>query len=129
MATEIENLPYNSTVKMELPSRDIPRETIDHAADPQVVPQYVPAKEPRYIESQPVHNETSKMDRFIEEFRMPIMLSILYFLFEIPMIHSMLTRIAPSVFADGTTGLIAKSVCFGSAYYIAMMGADYLSKP
>ena len=127
MATEIENLPYNN--KIELPSRDIPRETIEHAADPQVVPNYVPPKEQKYIETQSTHTEPSKIDRFLDEFRTPIMLSILYFLFELPVVHSTLTRMAPTVFVDGTVGLAAKSVCFGALYYGALFVADYLSKP
>jgi len=57
------------------------------------------------------------------------MLSILYFLFELPVVHSTLTRMAPTLFVDGTVGLAAKSVCFGLLYYAALFGADYLSKP
>ncbi len=40
MATEIDKLPYNTT---DLPARDIPRETIEHAIDPQTTPTYVPS--------------------------------------------------------------------------------------
>lgn len=126
MATNITDLPYNT--KTELPTRDIPRETIDHVADPQVTPTYIPPKEREYIEQQPTYVEQSKLDKFIEEFRIPLLVAILYFLFETPTIQNMIVRIAPSLFTD-TTGLLAKSICFGVMYYSAMMGADYLSKP
>jgi len=56
MATNITDLPYNT--KTELPSRDIPRETIEHVADPQTTPTYMPPKPPPYIESQPIHVES-----------------------------------------------------------------------
>ena len=124
MATNITDLPYNT--KTELPSRDIPRETIDHVADPQVNPTYIPPKEREYIEQQPTYVEQSKLDRFIEEFRIPLLVALLYFLFETPSIQTMVSRFAP---ISDTTGLLVKSVCFGAMYYSAMMGADYLSKP
>ena len=73
MATEIDKLPYNST---DLPARDIPRETIDHAIDQQTTPTYVPSA-PKYIQQQQVQ---PSVDRW-EEFRLPALLSILYFLF------------------------------------------------
>lgn len=126
MATNISDLPYNT--KTDLPARDIPRETIDHVADPQVTPNYMPPKERAYIEEQPTYVEQSKLDKFIEEFRIPLLVALLYFLFETPTIQTMLSRLAPSLFTD-TTGLLAKSICFGAMYYSAMMGADYLSKP
>jgi hypothetical protein len=38
----------------------------------------------------------------------------------------MVERFAPSVFADATTGLFAKSICFGALYYAVTIGATYL---
>ena len=125
MATNITDLPYNT--KTELPTRDIPRETIVHVADPQVTPTYMPPKEHEYIDRQSTYVEPSKLDKFIEEFRIPLLVAILYFLFETPTVQGMLVRIAPSL--TDTTGILFKSICFGAMYYSAMMGADYLSKP
>jgi len=126
MATNINDLPYNT--KTELPSRDIPRETLEHVADPQVTPNYIPPKAPEYIEHQPIHME-NKLDRLIDEFKIPILVGILYFIFEMPTLSSSLVRFAPTIFTETTTGLLAKSACFGALYYGAMMMADYLSKP
>ena len=126
MSTNITELPYNT--KTELPSRDIPRETIEHVADPQTTPTYIPPKPAPYIESQPVHVE-SKMERFVEEFRIPIMIALLYFIYETTAVHTLLVRIAPTVFTDSTSGSFMKSICFGFLYYVAFMGMDYLSKP
>jgi len=127
MATNITDLPYNT--KTELPSRDIPRETLEHVADPQVTPTYVPPKAPDYIEHQPIHVEVSKVDRFIEEFKIPILIGILYFIFEMPTVTLMMVRFAPTIFTETTTGLLAKSICFGALYYAATVASDYLSKP
>lgn len=119
MATEIDKLPYNST---DLPARDIPRETIEHAIDPQTTPTYVPSA-PKYIQQQPMQQIQS--DRW-EEFRLPALLSILYFLWSVPSVQLMVERMAPSLFSDPTTGLFAKSVCFGALYYAVTIGATYL---
>jgi hypothetical protein len=125
MATNITDLPYNT--KTELPSRDIPRETLEHVADPQITPTYIPPKPAPYIES-PVHVE-SKLERFADEFRIPIMVALLYFIYETSAVHTFLVRIAPTLITDTTSGLLIKSVCFGMMYYAAFMGMDYLSKP
>jgi hypothetical protein len=122
MATEIDKLPYNTTT--DLPARDIPRETIEHAIDQQTTPTYVPSA-PKYIEQQPLQ---PTFDRW-EEFRLPALLSILYFLWSVPSVQLMVERMAPSIFTDATTGLFAKSVCFGALYYAVTIGATYLGKP
>jgi hypothetical protein len=126
MATNITDLPYNT--KTELPSRDIPRETLEHVADPQITPTYIPPKPAPYIESQPVHVE-SKLERFADDFRIPIMIALLYFIYETSAVHTFLVRIAPTLITDTTSGLLIKSVCFGMMYYATFMGMDYLSKP
>jgi hypothetical protein len=123
MATNITDLPYN--VKTELPSRDIPRETIEHVVDPQINPIYVPPKTPEYIEQQPTLER--KID-WMEELRLPIMMGLLYFLFDLPVLHLMLVKTAPTIFTDTTSGLLAKSLCFSLFYYAAVFGADYLNK-
>ena len=128
MSTSIDDLPYNKP--SELPSRDIPRETIHHVTDPQVTPIYIPPKSPEYIEHQPTSNP-SKIDKWVEEFKVPILLSVLYFIFQLPLAQSTLKWLVPSCFIDGsltTTGLCVKSGLFGVAYYGMMIVLEYLSK-
>ncbi len=138
MSTNITDLPYNTPPKekekekekMELPVRDIPRETINHVVDPQVATHYLPPKEPDYIEQQPVQlQQTSKMDKFMDEFRLPIILAVLYFIFQLPLLNSFLLRTLPSVFKEDTTGTVAKSILFGLAYHVSMLLIEYLNKP
>lgn len=128
MATNITDLPYN-TKTVELPPRDIPRSTQEHALDPQVTQNYTPPKQPEYIEHQTVQPTVSKMDRFLDEFKLPIMIGILYILFDLPVSQGMLTKIAPSVFMDSNTGILARGVCFGLLFYASIMLSDYMSKP
>jgi len=116
MSTEIDKLPFNSPT--DLPARDIPRETVAHVTDPQVNTTYVPPPSARYIEdSKPRY----------EEYKLPIILSILYFLWNIPIVQSNIERIAP-IFTDATFGLVAKSVCFGGFYYAFTLGVIYFGK-
>jgi hypothetical protein len=136
MSTNITDLPYNTptksekTEKAELPVRDIPRETINHVVDPQVTVNYLPQKEPDYIEQQPIQlPQTSKMDKLMDEFRLPIILAVLYFIFQLPLLDSFLLRTLPSVFKEDTMGTAAKSILFGLAYHISMLLIEYLNKP
>ncbi len=124
MTTNVADLPFN---KAELPSRDIPRETVDHVTDTQVTQQYVPPRAPEYIERPP--DRQSKIDKLLEEFRIPIMVGVVYLLFEMPMSQAFLLRTAPSLLADSSTGLLFKSVSFACAFYAVSMGLEYMSKP
>jgi len=126
MATNVADLPFN---KAELPARDIPRETLEHVTDPQVTQQYVPPKAPDYIASQSNVPTQSKLDKILEEFRIPIMVGIVYMLFEMPISQSMLLRIAPTLFADASTSLLVKSVSIAVAFYAVSLGLEYMSKP
>jgi hypothetical protein len=129
MSTNITDLPYNTPPKTELPARDVPRETINHVVDPQVSTTYIPPKEPDYIEQQVQLPQVSKMDKLMDEFRLPIILSILYFIFQLPIINSFLIRVLPYVFKEDSTATIGKSILFGVAYHVSMLLIEYLNKP
>jgi hypothetical protein len=130
MSTNITDLPYNTPQKTELPARDIPRETINHVVDPQVATTYLPPKEPEYIEQQQVQiPQVSKMDKLMDEFRLPIILAVLYFIFQLPIINSCLIRMLPYVFKDDSTATVAKSILFGLSYHVSMLIIEYLNKP
>jgi hypothetical protein len=135
MSTIITDLPYTTpTVQTlpqqgppqtaALPERDIPRNTLEHAADPQTQINYLPPKQPDYIgQSQQVLPAKSGIDyqQLLEDFRVPIMLSLLYFIFQMQLVQGLLQQVLPMLFkVDGnmtTYGLAAKSAMFGSAYY------------
>lgn len=126
MATNVSDLPFN---KAELPARDIPRETVDHVTDPQVNQPYVPPRAPEYIDRHVPDLKQSKMDKILDEFRIPIMVGVVYLLFEMPMAQSMLMRMAPTLMADASTSIFFKSVSFAGAFYAVTVGLEYMSKP
>jgi hypothetical protein len=119
MSTPITNLPFNQGTATELPSRDIPRETIEHVTDPQVAQTYVPPPQVVY-QPQPQPMKPTKAD-LLEEFKFPLMLSLLFYVFQLHAVSSTLLKMFPSLFeADGnmtTHGLMFKSLLFGAAYY------------
>lgn len=126
MATNVSDLPFN---KAELPARDIPRETVDHVTDPQVNQPYIPPKAPEYIDRHVPEIKQSKIDKLLDEFRIPIMVGVVYLLFEMPMSQSMLLRMAPTLMTDASTSIFFKSVSFACAFYAVTMGLEYMSKP
>lgn len=131
MSTPIAELPYNTVANTpaELPARDIPRETVSHTTDAQVKPNYIPPKQPEYIQQQQVNSyQPSKVDKLLEEFRLPIILSILYFIFQMPTVQAFIVRMIPSVLHNNELtmmGIMVKSVLFGLSYHVTMMGMDY----
>jgi hypothetical protein len=140
MSTPISELPYNTATNSvspttELPARDIPRETVVHTTDAQVTPTYIPPKQQEYIEQQPVYYQQpsqSKLERLFEEFKLPILLSVLYFIFQLPTVHSFIIRVFPSIAQSGeltTLGVMVKSLLFGLSYHVSMFFMDYLNQP
>jgi hypothetical protein len=115
MSTEISQLPYTA----ELPIRDVPRETVDHTIDPQTIPTYISPAE-KYITPDKKENW--------EEYKLPILLSILYFLYNIPSLQKMIERALPQMLSDPTMSLMAKSAGYGLLYYLVTIGSVYLGK-
>jgi hypothetical protein len=137
MSTPISELPYNTLTNKtstELPARDIPRETVTHTTDPQITPTYVPPKQQDYIEHQPVQYQPpvqTKADKLLEEFKLPILLAVLYFIFQLPTVHSFIVRVFPSIVSGNeltTFGVMVKSVLFGISYHVTMLSMDYLNQ-
>ena len=134
MSTPIAELPYNTVTNTpsELPARDIPRETVSHTTDAQVKPNYIPPKQPEYIQQQQVNSyQPSKVDKLLEEFRLPIILSILYFIFQMPSVQAFIVRMIPSVVHNNEltmVGIMVKSVLFGLSYHVTMLSMDYFNQ-
>lgn len=116
-----------------LPSRDIPTNTV-HFSDEQVKPNYVPQREHHdYIENTDTeqeilarrmksHNSRDSLEILYDEFQIPIIIALLYFIFQLPVVRSKILTILPSLFNnDGNpnlTGYIINSMIFGISYYI-----------
>ena len=126
-----------------LPARDIPRDSLSMQHDEQIKPNYIPQQSTsgndggglggdyikRYETSDDVQRnnrrEQNKMDTLealYTEFQMPILLGVLYFIFQMPAIRAHMLQIIPSLFnRDGNLnliGLVATSCAYAIAYYV-----------
>jgi hypothetical protein len=118
----------------QLPSRDIPMTTSGHSTDPQVQPNYVPPPQnpvdyiKNYEESSDMVDEYNKnmsrqnsLDDMYNEIQTPLLLAVLYFLFQLPFFRKFLFSYFPILFSnDGNfniNGFIFSSVLFGLLYY------------
>ena len=126
----------------QLPSRDIPMNTSGISVDPQVVPNYVPPPPPErdYIRN---YEQTSDMvdnynrgkqmndslDDVYNEIQTPLLLAVLYFLFQLPFFRKFLYNYIPFLFStDGNynlNGYLFTSGLFGLLFYLLMKTTYY----
>lgn len=119
----------------QLPSRDIPMNTTGHSNDPQVQPNYVPLAERQmdYIRDyEPTSdmidnynkdiNRKNSLDDMYNEIQTPLLLAVLYFLFQLPFFKRFLLGYFPILFSnDGNfniNGFVFTSVLFGLLFYL-----------
>jgi len=124
----------------KLPSRDIPMMPSQYMNDREINPHFIPEPTKRnydYIQEEQEDNipendviknykkktkKTELMDDFYNEIQIPLLLSLLYFLLQLPFFKKWLFRYLPNLFLkDGNLniyGYIFNSVLFGLTYYI-----------
>jgi hypothetical protein len=110
----------------QLSSRDIPVTTDGLVNDAHVQPNYVPQPETEdYIGDYNVSNDyedDNKLDDIYNELQTPILIAVLYFLFQLPIFRKSLFRYFPILFAtDGNlniNGFLFNSILFGMIYYL-----------
>jgi len=119
-----------------LPSRDIPMNTMGMMNDAQINPNYVPQnhrkEEEDYISQheEEVMNEvkysnqistTDTMENIYKLIQVPLLVGILYFAFQLPVFRKYMLKYIPSVFnSDGNysiSGLVFVSALFGLGYF------------
>jgi hypothetical protein len=131
----------NASGGLELPSRDIPTNTV-HFADEAVQPNYVPQKEQEdYIQNTDTEqeilarrmknkNSRDSLEILYDEFQIPIIIGLLYFIFQLPVVRSKLTILIPSLFnKDGNpnlSGYIFNSIFFSLLYYVISKSMAHL---
>lgn len=126
----------------QLPSRDIPMNTSGISVDPQVVPNYVP---PPPLDRDYIRNyeQTSDMvdnynrgkqmndslDDVYNEIQTPLLLAVLYFLFQLPFFRKFLYNYIPFLFStDGNynlNGYLFTSGLFGLLFYLLVKTTSY----
>jgi hypothetical protein len=119
----------------QLPSRDIPMNTTGHSNDAQVQPNYVPMHERQsdYIKDYEQTsdmidnynrnvNRSNSLDEMYNEIQTPLLLAVLYFLFQLPFFRRFLLSYFPILFSnDGNfniNGFLFSSVLFGMLFYL-----------
>jgi len=125
-----------------LPSRDIPQQTLSMQQDYQTKPDYVPAsetndyignilnKEKIILEQKQKQNQADNLEYIYQSLQLPILIGIMYFLFQLPFIRKNLLTFLPNLFnKDGSpklSGYIFNSVVFASLYTLLVKGLHYL---
>jgi len=132
-----------------LPSRDIPLETDMYTQDANTTPNYIPPvpkltgdyiRDYEYDDEIQLKQYKQKkqkeklMDRLFTELQIPMFISILFFIFQIPLVNTMIFKRFSflSIYsADGNFnfyGLFLKSLMFGFAYFGFTKTIDYISE-
>lgn len=116
-----------------LPIRDVPRNTEPVISDEQTVPNYIPKDPIDYIRDHHENtrsfmehrarstNRSDSLDVVYDTLQVPILLAILYFTFQLPVMRKYLLMYLPSIFnKDGNhniSGLLFISILFSCTYY------------
>lgn len=120
-----------------LPTRDIPMNPTQTANDVEVKPNYVPPppthedyinnmQTPEHLIQQNNKAQTNidNLEAFYGEFQIPLLLAILYFLFQLPIFKKNVKKILPSLFGnDGNPNLYGyffNSALFSGIFYIIL---------
>jgi len=137
---EQQNAIIASQSQQRLPSRDIPMDTTQFSQDEQIQTNYVPksilkkdyVRDEYNISEQEIQNQErakkqqTRFETMIHEFQVPIILSLLYFFFQLPIVNAQIFKKFAflSIYdEDGNFniyGLGFKSMLFGSIYYAFM---------
>jgi hypothetical protein len=129
----------------QLPSRDIPMNTTNITTDPQIIPNYVPPppqhnsdyiKEYEQTEDMiHAYNKNKKinssLDDMYNEIQTPLLVAVLYFLFQLPFFKKFLYTYLSFLFSnDGNynlNGLMFTSVLFGMLFHFLIKITSYFS--
>ena len=129
---ELQNMAHH-----RLPSRDIPIDATGYLNDEQVQANYVPkvkltkdyikdyedVTDKKIREHEEKKYRENRIDSLLSEFQVPIFIMILFFLFQLPIINTMIFKKFSflSIYnVDGNFnfyGLLLKSILFGGLYY------------
>jgi hypothetical protein len=140
----------SSTGITQLPSRDLPRNTESIVQDPQVQTNYIPPinnnndfqKNRNYIDEEEsletmIHQynkqstRSDSLDDVYSEIQGPLLISVLYFLFQLPIFKKFLFQYFSVLFhKDGNyniNGYLFTSILFGILFYSVMKISNYLN--
>lgn len=126
----------SSTGATQLPSRDIPMTTTNLSNDQQVQPNYIPQPPQNHVDyikehekpNDIINNYNKKkqyqntLDSIYDEIQTPLLLAVLYFLFQLPFFRKFLFSYFPVLFNnDGNfniKGFLFTSILFGFIFHL-----------
>jgi len=128
-----------------LPSRDIPKNQTHLSQDVYTQPNYIQPPETNvdYIREHQTNEEIIRaqahkqdkrdsLDNLYDELHMPVLIGILYFLFQLPVVQKQLCKIIPALFnKDGNpnlTGYLFTSAAFASVFFVLTKSMRFLEK-
>jgi hypothetical protein len=129
----------------QLPSRDIPMNTSSLSNDPQTIPNYVPppainnidyiknyeSPSDIILDYNKKNNFNNSLDDMYNEIQTPLLLAVLYFLFQLPIFKNFLFKYLPILFSnDGNyniNGFLFVSILFGISFHFLMKVTGYFS--
>ena len=138
--TGIQNAAANGG--LQLPSRDIPQSQTHLTQDAELKPNYIPDSNTDYIENSYNHNNivdehkrkelnNNNLDSLYDDIHIPIILAVIYFVFQLPIIKKNTLKYIPSLFSkDGNynfVGYVITSMAFASTYYFIIKSLEYLT--
>jgi len=128
----------------QLPSRDIPQNTNGHTIDEQVQPSYIPSSAKNdyineYEENDDIvknytnkQNTSKSLDNLYDEMQIPLLIAILYFLFQLPIFKQLVFQYLPILCSsDGNLnlyGYLFNSSLFATIYYLLITAISTFNK-
>ena len=121
-----------------IPTRDIPMNPNEFTHDEQIKPNYIPQPPPNerdYIrdyssmegiirDNRRSENRMDTLEAIYTDLQIPILLGVLYFIFQMPVFRAQLLHFLPSMFgSDGNfniAGLTGTSVMFAVVFFVIM---------
>ena len=134
--------------QQRLPSRDIPHDTTGYIQDEQIQPNFIPkttiqndyvreyedTTEKNMREYEQKKRQENRLDMILTELQTPILIAILFFIFQMPIINTMIFKKFSflSIYnMDGNfnlSGLLFKSMLFASIFYSITKTMKFLSE-
>lgn len=134
----------SSSGATQLQSRDIPQSTQNIVNDEQIQPTYIPQSSNQdyikdYEDNEDIINNygkrmenVNKLDQLYDEIQVPLLLAVMYFLFQLPIFKKYLYNYLPILCSkDGNyniNGYLFVSILFGLMYYLLFKTVTQFSR-
>uniref|UniRef100_A0A6C0HCL8 Uncharacterized protein n=1 Tax=viral metagenome TaxID=1070528 RepID=A0A6C0HCL8_9ZZZZ len=146
--SEQQQMEIQNMQQMRLPSRDIPLDTTNYQNDEEIQANYIPkpkitkdylkdyeeTSEKRIREHEEKKYRENKLDTILTDIQTPILIAFLFFFFQLPIINTFIFKrfsFMNLYNEDGNfnfSGLVFKSIFFGSVFYSIQKAMTFISE-